>query len=160
MKEPSPLQTELDEIFMRLALQEAERAAEAGEIPIGAVVVKEGGIVGTGFNRRETRHDPTAHAEVLAIQRAAKALRRWRLTGCTLYATIAACPMCAGAAVLPRVDRVVYGAADPKGGAVGSLSAIARDPRLNHRIDVVSGVLETDCANIMRSFFRTLREKP
>lgn len=160
MKEPSLLQTELDEIFMRLALQEAERAAEAGEIPIGAVVVKEGGIVGTGFNRRETRHDPTAHAEVLAIQRAAKALGRWRLTGCTLYATIEPCPMCAGAAVLARVDRLVYGAADPKGGAVGSLYDIARDPRLNHRIDVVSGVLETDCANIMRSFFRSLREKP
>lgn len=144
---------------MRLALQEAEQARQIGEIPIGAVVVKDGGVVGVGFNRRETWHDPTAHAEVIAIRRASKALGRWRLTGCTLYATIEPCPMCAGAAVLARVDRLVYGAADPKGGAVDSLYNLARDERLNHRIDVVSGVLEAECANIMRSFFRSLREK-
>lgn len=144
---------------MRLALQEAEQARQIGEIPIGAVVVKDGGVVAAGHNRRETWHDPTAHAEVIAIRRAAKTLGRWRLTGCTLYVTIEPCPMCAGAAVLARIDRLVYGAADPKGGAVGSLYNIACDERLNHRIDVAAGVLAEECADMMRSFFRSLREK-
>jgi tRNA(adenine34) deaminase len=147
----------MDETWMSEALAEARRAASEGEVPIGAVVVCEGQIVGRGRNARERLHDPTAHAEVLALQQASQALRRWRLTGTTVYATLEPCPMCAGALVNARVDRLVYAVPDPKAGAVGTLFDIARDPRLNHRIEVTSGVLAVECGDLLRGFFRGKR---
>lgn len=147
-----------DEQLMRLALEEARMAFAAGEVPIGAVVVGPGGeVLGRGHNLRETLQDPTAHAEVLAIREAARNAGSWRLTGTTLYATIEPCPMCAGALVLARVERLVYGAADPKAGAVDSLLDVVRDERLNHRLEVAFGVLEDECAGLMRAFFQRLR---
>jgi tRNA(adenine34) deaminase len=147
----------MDETWMSEALAEARRAASEGEVPIGAVVVCEGQIVGRGRNARERLHDPTAHAEVLALRQASQALRRWRLTGTTVYATLEPCPMCAGALVNARVDRLVYAVPDPKAGAVGTLFDIARDPRLNHRIEVTSGVLAAECGDLLRGFFRAKR---
>jgi tRNA(adenine34) deaminase len=147
----------MDETWMSEALAEARRAAAEGEVPIGAVVVYEGQIVGRGRNARERLHDPTAHAEVLALQQASQALRRWRLTGTTVYATLEPCPMCAGALVNARVDRLVYAVPDPKAGAVGTLFDIARDPRLNHRVEVTSGVLAVECGDLLRGFFRGKR---
>jgi tRNA(adenine34) deaminase len=147
----------MDETWMSEALAEARRAASEGEVPIGAVVVCEGQIVGRGRNARERLHDPTAHAEVLALRQASQALRRWRLTGTTVYATLEPCPMCAGALVNARVDRLVYAVPDPKAGAVGTLFDIARDPRLNHRIEVTSGVLAVECGDLLRGFFRGKR---
>lgn len=144
---------------MRLALEEARRAGDAGDVPVGAVVVRNGEVIGRGHNRREQDNDPTAHAEVLAIRAAAVAVGAWRLTGSTLYVTIEPCPMCAGALVLARVDRVVYGATDPKTGAAGSLWNIVHDERLNHRMQVTTGVLEEECRDIIRSFFRKRREQ-
>lgn len=146
-----------DVTWMRAALAEAERAFAIGEVPIGAVIVSGGRIVGKGHNLRETDQDPTAHAEVVAIREAARTLGSWRLTGCTLYATIEPCPMCAGAIVLARIERVVYGAADPKAGAVDTLYDLLRDDRLNHRADVVAGVLEDECRALMQAFFKRLR---
>src|SRR5690625_5062364 len=148
-----------DEQWMQLALKEAQLAASFGEVPVGAVVVRNGVVIGRGHNRREQDNDPTAHAEVIAIRQAAEALGAWRLTGCTLYVTIEPCPMCAGALVLARLDRLVYGAADPKTGATGSLWNIVQDERLNHRLDVTAGVLESECRDVIRSFFRQRRER-
>src|ERR671936_1204979 len=128
----------MDATWMAEALAEARKAAADGEVPIGAVVVHDGRIVGRGRNARETRRDPTAHAEVLALQEAARALQRWRLTGTTVYATLEPCPMCAGALVNARVDRLVYAVADPKAGAAGTLFDIVREPRLNHRMEGTS----------------------
>ena len=147
-----------DVTFMRAALTQAEKALEIGEVPIGAVVVCHGRIVGEGHNLRERDNDPTAHAEVIAIRQAASRLGSWRLTGCSLYVTIEPCPMCAGALVLARVERLIYGAADPKAGAVDSLYNIVRDARLNHRMDVTAGVLQSECAALMQAFFRRLRK--
>jgi tRNA(adenine34) deaminase len=149
----------MDASWMAEALAEARKAAADGEVPIGAVVVHDGRVVGRGRNERETRRDPTAHAEVLALQEAAQSLQRWRLTGTTVYATLEPCPMCAGALVNARVDRLVYAVADPKAGAAGTLFDIARDPRLNHRIEVVSGVMAAECAELLTSFFRSRRTK-
>src|SRR5438105_2290644 len=143
----------MDETFMAEALAEARRAAAEGEVPIGAVLVAEGRIVGRGRNARERLQDPTAHAEVLALQQAARALGRWRLTGATVYATLEPCPMCAGALVNARVDRLVYAVEDPKAGAAGSLFDIARDGRLNHRLDVRRGVRAGECGELLRQFF-------
>lgn len=148
-----------DEQWMQLALEEAQLAASFGDVPVGAVVVRDGVVIGRGHNRREQDNDPTAHAEVIAIRQAAEALGAWRLTGCTLYVTIEPCPMCAGALVLARLDRLVYGAADPKTGATGSLWNIVQDERLNHRLDVTAGVLESECREVIRSFFRQRRER-
>jgi len=148
-----------DEVWMRLALEEARRAAEGGDVPVGAVVVRDGQVIGRGHNRREQDGDPTAHAEILAIRAASEALGAWRLTGSTLYVTIEPCPMCAGALVLARIDRLVYGAADPKAGAAGSLWNIVQDERLNHRLQVTAGVLEDECREIIQSFFRERRVK-
>ena len=145
--------------FMREALHAAEQAAGQGEVPVGAVVVKDGEIVATGFNLRESIQDPTAHAELLAIRRAAAALGSWRLDGCTVYVTLEPCAMCAGAMVLARIEGCVYGCRDPKGGFMGSLGDLASDPRLNHRFPVVEGVLEQECAEVLRSFFRALRRR-
>ncbi|HEY3394324.1 MAG TPA: tRNA adenosine(34) deaminase TadA [Lacipirellulaceae bacterium] len=147
------------EAFMRMALREAEVAFEADEVPIGAVVVHEpaaGGrprVIASAHNQREQLHDPTAHAEMIAITQAAEALGNWRLADCTLYVTLEACPMCAGAMVLARLPRVVYGAADPKAGAVATLYRLLDDPRLNHRAEVIGGVLGEACGEILSRFF-------
>jgi tRNA(adenine34) deaminase len=142
---------------MAEALAEARAAAKTGEVPVGAVVVHEGRIVARAHNRRETDADPLAHAEILALREAARVLGRWRLTGCTLYVTLEPCTMCAGAVVLSRIDRLVFGATDPKAGAVGSLYDVPRDPRLNHRPEVDGGVLAEDCAAVLQGFFRARR---
>lgn len=148
-----------DEKFMLEALKEALKAEKKGEVPVGAVVVKEGKVISRGHNLRETTHDPTAHAEIIAIKKAAKKLKNWRLTGCTLYVTIEPCPMCASAIVLARIDRVVYGTEDPKAGAVKSLYELLNDKRLNHQVkEVVSGILKEECSKIIKSFFKNLRE--
>jgi tRNA(adenine34) deaminase len=140
---------------MRLALAEAGRAAAAGDVPVGAVVLgPDGEPLATGHNEREQTGDPTAHAEVVAIRRAAERLGGWRLTGCTLVVTLEPCTMCAGAITQSRVDRVVYGARDEKAGAAGSLWDVVRDRRLNHRPEVILGVLEAECAAVLTDFFR------
>ncbi|OKJ74181.1 CMP deaminase [Streptomyces sp. CB02460] len=140
---------------MRRALGEADRAAATGDVPVGAVVLgPDGALLATGHNEREATGDPTAHAEVLALRRAAAALGEWRLSGCTLVVTLEPCTMCAGALVQARVDRVVYGARDEKAGAAGSLWDVVRDRRLNHRPEVVAGVLEAECAAPLTAFFR------
>ena len=143
---------------MAEALAEARQAAAEGEVPIGSVVVFDGRIVGRGRNARERLHDPTAHAEVLALQDAARSLGRWRLTGATIYATLEPCPMCAGALVNARIDRLVYAVADPKAGAAGTLFDIPRDARLNHQVQVASGVLANECGELLKEFFRARRK--
>jgi tRNA(adenine34) deaminase len=143
---------------MRLAIDEAQAAQVTGDVPIGAVVVGPAGdVIGRGRNAREAEGDPTAHAEILALRAASAAVGSWRLEGCTLVVTLEPCAMCAGAAVLARVARLVYGTADPKGGAVGSLWDLVRDRRLNHRPEVVSGVLADECAALLREFFDAQR---
>lgn len=146
-----------DERFMALALEEARAAAEEGEVPIGAVVVHDGQVVARAHNRRELDEDPSAHAEFSAMVAASKALGRWRLTGCTVYVTLEPCLMCAGLMVNGRIDRCVYGAPDPKGGALGTLYDVSHDERLNHEFEVTSGVLEEQCADELRAFFRQRR---
>ncbi|MEU5094811.1 tRNA adenosine(34) deaminase TadA [Streptomyces sp. NPDC020996] len=142
---------------MRLALAEAEQAGRGGDVPVGAVVLAQDGttVLAAGHNEREATGDPTAHAEVLAIRRAAAGLGGWRLSGCTLVVTLEPCTMCAGALVQSRVDRVVYGARDEKAGAAGSLWDVVRDRRLNHRPEVIEGVLADDCARLLTDFFRS-----
>ena len=147
-----------DQRWMRLAIAEAERAAAMGEVPVGAVVVRGGEIVGRGHNRREVDGDPLAHAELLAIRRASQEIGGWRLSGCTLYVTLEPCAMCAGALVNSRVDRLVYGAPDPKAGYCGSLGDLARDERLNHRLEVTAAVLEDECGDLLKEFFEGLRK--
>ena len=146
-----------DEAYMRLALEEAAAAGAEGEVPIGAVVVCDGEVVARAHNRRETDADPSAHAEFSAMVAAARELGRWRLTGCTVYVTLEPCLMCAGLMVNARVDRCVYGAADPKGGALGTLFDVSHDPRLNHAFEVTPGVLADEAADQLRSFFRERR---
>ena len=149
--------TEADEKYMRVALEEAALAASEDEVPIGAVVVCDGRIVARAHNRRELDRDPSAHAEFRAMLDAARELDRWRLSGCTVYVTLEPCLMCAGLMVNARVDRCVFGAADPKGGALGTLFDGSHDPRLNHEFEVTSGVLEQECADVLRRFFRAKR---
>jgi tRNA(adenine34) deaminase len=146
-----------DEYFMRLALREASRALEHGDIPVGAVVVKDGEVVGTGHNEREVRGDPTAHAEMIALRDAARLLGSWRVLDSVLYVTLEPCAMCAGAIVLARVPRVVFGTPDPKAGAAGSVLDVLAEPRLNHRPQVESGLMAEDCAVLLRSFFASRR---
>jgi len=146
-----------DEYFMDLALVQAAEAAREGEVPIGAVLVKDGAVLAADRNRREVCKDATAHAEILVIRRAGEVLGGWRLSGCTLYVTLEPCPMCAGAMVLARIDRLVIGALDPKGGAAGSLYDIVRDTRLNHRIEVTCGIREEKSALLLQRFFRERR---
>lgn len=152
-----------DRIWMLEALAEARRAAEIGEVPIGAVIVRETvrgeEIVGRGHNRREIDRDPLAHAEILAIRQAAAKVAGWRLTGCTMYVTLEPCAMCAGALVNSRVERLVYGAADPKAGWCGTLGNLVQDPRLNHRLAMTAGVLEEESAALLRGFFASLRKR-
>lgn len=145
--------------FMRMALQQAEAALEAEEVPVGAVVVYEGRVVGAAHNQRETLRDATAHAEIIAITQASQALASWRLDDCTLYATLEPCPMCAGAILQARIPLLVYGATDPKAGAVDTLYRLLDDPRLNHRTEVISGLLAEPCGDVLTSFFRAQREK-
>jgi len=148
-----------DEHFMRLALAQAALAEVVGEVPIGAVVVCDGAVVASGYNRREADFDPAGHAELIAIREAARELGRWRLTGCTVYVTLEPCPMCAGLMHQARIDRCVFAAPDPKAGALGSLYDLHDDERLNHRFEVTAGILETESAQMLRGFFRRLREK-
>jgi tRNA(adenine34) deaminase len=146
-----------DEHFMRLALREADRALAHDDVPIGAVVVFGGEVIGAGHNERELRQDPTAHAEILALRESSRRLGTWRLLGATLFVTLEPCAMCAGAIVLARVARVVYGTPDPKAGAAGSVLDVLAEPRLNHRPAVETGVLEDECAEVLRAFFRARR---
>lgn len=148
-----------DEFYMGKAIEEAKIAAAVREIPVGAVVIYQKKAIARAYNLRETLPCATAHAELLAIEKACRALGRWRLTGCTLYVTVEPCPMCAGAIVNSRLDRVVYGCDDPKGGAVRSLFQIVDNPALNHRVEVTAGVRADECAAIMRDFFRSRRQK-
>lgn len=146
-----------DVAWMRVALDEAAAAEAHGDVPVGAIVVRGGEVIAQAHNRREVDDDPTAHAEVLAIRSAATALGSWRLDGCTLVVTLEPCTMCAGAVVLARVPRVVWGATDPKAGAAGSLYDVLDDDRLNHRCSVTSGVLAQECGDVLRAFFRARR---
>jgi len=146
-----------DQEAMLEALALARAAAARGEVPVGAVALLDGDVVGHGMNQREGAHDPTAHAELLAIQRAARKLGRWRLTGVTLYVTLEPCAMCAGAMVLARIDRLVFAASDPKAGAAGSLLDLTQDPRLNHRFPVERGLLADEAGELLRAFFRARR---
>ncbi|MBI5683256.1 MAG: nucleoside deaminase [Deltaproteobacteria bacterium] len=145
--------------FMSLALKEAEKAKKKEEVPIGCVVVHNNKVIAKGHNLRETKNDPTLHAEIIAIKKASRKLGAWRLTGVTVYATVEPCLMCIGALVLARVNKLVFGAYDKKAGACGSIYDISKDGRLNHRIEVISGVMEKECRNIMRAFFRELRNE-
>ena len=145
-------------IFMEQALQEAKKAYHIEEVPIGAVIVKDGEIIARGHNLRETYKDPTLHAEIVAIREDAKKLGGWRLSGCELYVTIEPCPMCAGAIIQARIERVIYGARDPKAGCAGSLYNLLTDFRFNHRADVVPGVMEEECRGILQKFFRDKRQ--
>ena len=154
-----PAARDQDEAFMRMALQAAQEAEVKGDLPVGAVLVHEGRVIARAGNARRVHCDPTAHAELRVLREGARVLGDWRLQGCTLYATLEPCAMCAGAIVLARLDRVVYAAADPKGGAVRSLYRLVEDPRLNHRADVTPGVLGAEAGAMLTAFFRDLREK-
>ena len=146
-----------DSFWMQEALAEAHQAAAMGEVPVGAVVVRDGVVVGRGFNRRETDGDPLAHAEILAIRQAAQQVGNWRLVGCELYVTLEPCAMCAGALVNSRVERLVFATRDPKAGYCGSLGNLVRDERLNHRVEVVEGILADEAGALLRDFFASLR---
>ena len=146
-----------DERFMRLAIAEAERALAHDDVPIGAVVVHDGAVIGAGHNERELRQDPTAHAEAIALRAAAAALGSWRVLDSTLYVTLEPCAMCAGAIVLARVPRVVYGTTDPKAGAAGTVLDVLAEPRLNHRPEVAAGLLAGECADLLTGFFGSRR---
>lgn len=148
-----------DEMYMTMALEEARAAQAIGEVPIGAVVVCEGAVVASGHNRREIDADPSAHAEFIAIREAARKLGRWRLSDCTVYVTLEPCPMCAGLMHQARIERCVYGADDPKAGAVGTLYDLSSDERLNHRFAVTRGVLAEECGGLLSAFFKEIREQ-
>jgi tRNA(adenine34) deaminase len=148
-----------DEGWMRRAIEEARAAEARGEVPVGAVIVRAGEMISTGHNLTHTLQDPSAHAEMVAIRRAAQAIGHWRLLDCTLYVTLEPCAMCAGAIVLARIPDLVFGAADPKAGMCGSLEDLVRDPRLNHRVRLTSGVLEAECGELLRAFFRARRTR-
>ncbi|MFB3738535.1 MAG: tRNA adenosine(34) deaminase TadA [Candidatus Velamenicoccus archaeovorus] len=148
---------ELDQRLMRLALEEAERAAGWGDVPVGAVIARGEEVLGRAGNQREHRNDPTAHAEILALRQASEVLGTWRLEGCAIYVTLEPCAMCAGALVLARVERLVLGAADPKAGFAGSLGDLVRDPRLNHRVVVEAGLLAEECGALLKAFFHDRR---
>jgi tRNA(adenine34) deaminase len=147
----------LDEHFMRLAIREGERALEHDDVPVGAVVVRDGEVLGAAHNERELRADPTAHAEMLALREAARACGQWRLVNCVLYVTLEPCAMCAGAIVLARIPRVVFAASDPKAGAAGSVLDVLAEPRLNHRPEVSGGLLSEPAAELLRAFFSSRR---
>lgn len=152
-------QQEADAYFMGLALEQAKLAAQHDEVPIGAVVVYEGKVISTGYNRREIDNDPAGHAEFIALKKSSEYLGVWRLSGCTVYVTLEPCLMCAGLMYQARIDRCVYGAADPKAGALGSLYSINADERLNHVFEVVSGIRSEECAELLKTFFREKRQR-
>ncbi|WNF37108.1 tRNA adenosine(34) deaminase TadA [Bacillaceae bacterium IKA-2] len=145
--------------FMKLAIESAKKAEEINEVPIGAVIVKDGKVVATAYNLRETEKRAIAHAELLAIDQACKNLNTWRLTDCTLYVTLEPCSMCAGAIIQSRIDRVVFGAMDPKAGCVGSIYNLLSEPRFNHQCEIESGVLAEECGQLLSNFFRKLRKR-
>jgi tRNA(adenine34) deaminase len=146
-----------DEKYMKIAISAAQIAEENGDVPIGAVIVYKNQIIGKAYNQREQLKDPTAHAEIIALTQAASFMESWRLPGCTIYVTLEPCPMCAGALVLARIDRLVYGCDDPKTGACKSLYNIVQDERLNHRLEVKSGVLAAECSKLLQEFFQRRR---
>ncbi|MCL2225044.1 MAG: tRNA adenosine(34) deaminase TadA [Defluviitaleaceae bacterium] len=148
-----------NEYYMKIALEEARRGFDMGEVPIGCIIVYEGEIIGRGANERATRKNVLCHAEITAISQACDALGDWRLEGCRLYVTLEPCPMCAGAIVQARIPVVVYGAKSPKAGCVGSIYNLLDEPRFNHQAEVISGVCEDECANLMSEFMQTLRKK-
>jgi len=148
-----------DAYWMGIALREAKKAGDRGEIPIGAVVVKDGVAVGRGYNRREGKRDPVAHAEIIAIRQAARRMGNWRLTGATLYVTLEPCLMCMGAILLARIDTLVFGCFDPKAGAAGSLYDLSGDARLNHRVSLVAGIRGAECSAVLSGFFAALRKE-
>src|SRR4051812_23729807 len=148
-----------DERWMRLALQEARAAEALGEVPVGAVIVRGGELIATGHNLTHTLQDPTTHAEMVAIRRAAQVIGHWRLLECTLYVTLEPCAMCSGAIVLARIPRLVYAAADPKAGMSGSLDNLVQYPRLNHRVELTTGVLADEAGDMLRAFFRARRKR-
>ncbi|WP_054025869.1 tRNA adenosine(34) deaminase TadA [Bacillus sp. FJAT-28004] len=148
-----------DQRWMLEAIEEAKKAEQIGEVPIGAVIVRNNEIIGRGFNLRETRFDPTAHAEMVAIRDACDRIGAWRLLDCTLYVTLEPCPMCAGAIVQSRVKRVVYGTTDPKAGCAGTLMNLLQEPRFNHETELTSGILQPECSNLLTQFFRRLRKR-
>ncbi|ACB59504.1 CMP/dCMP deaminase zinc-binding [Exiguobacterium sibiricum 255-15] len=150
---------ERHEHYMRLAIEEAKKAKAIGEVPIGCVIVKGDEVIATGYNHRETNHQATAHAELLAIEEACNKLANWRLEGCELYVTLEPCPMCAGAIMLSRIEHVIFGAVDPKGGCCGTLMNLVQDERFNHVSQLTGGVLEQECGEMLTSFFRELRAK-
>lgn len=152
------IRTQEDQHWMQAAIAEARLAEQSGEVPIGAVIVREGQIIGRGHNLRESKHDPTAHAELEAIRDACEQLGAWRLLDCTLYVTLEPCPMCAGAIVQSRLKRVVYGTDDPKAGCAGTLMNLLQEPRFNHETELTSGVLQPECAQLLTQFFRQLRK--
>ncbi len=152
-------QNKLDTYFMNLALAQAKKAEELDEVPIGAVVVYENQVIAQGYNRREVDNDPAGHAEFIAMKQASEKLGVWRLSGCTVYVTLEPCLMCAGLMYQARIDRCVYGAADPKAGALGSLYSVNEDDRLNHTFDVTSGVCSQECAAVLRTFFQNKRKR-
>ncbi|MBQ3391977.1 MAG: tRNA adenosine(34) deaminase TadA [Lachnospiraceae bacterium] len=148
-----------DSHYMKLALKQAEKALALGEVPIGALIVCDGKIIGRGYNRRNTDHTTLAHAEITAIRKACRKLGDWRLEGCTLYCTLEPCPMCAGALVQSRIDRVVIGAGSPKSGCAGTLLNILQNPDFNHQAEITSGVLQKECTEILQRFFKDLRRR-
>ncbi len=160
LNELPPEEREAHEYWMREAIAEARKAEALGEVPIGAVIVRHGEIIGRGYNLRETTMDSTAHAEMVAIREASIALNSWRLLDCRLYVTLEPCPMCAGAMVQSRVPLTVYGTTDPKAGCAGTLMNLLEEPRFNHRTEVIQGILQEECADLLTSFFRRLRQKP
>jgi tRNA(adenine34) deaminase len=153
------LEKNQDELYMREAIAEAQKAGEAGEVPIGAVIVVDGEIISRAHNLRETNQSSIAHAEVLAIEEACRKLGTWRLEGAELYVTLEPCPMCAGAVMLSRIQRVIYGAADPKGGCAGTFMNLLQDERFNHQSELTTGVLEEECGSLLSDFFRQLRAR-
>lgn len=148
-----------DEYYMKLAIEEAKKAQKLGEVPIGAIIVKNNEVIASAHNLRETAQLPTAHAEHIAIERVSKVVGSWRLEECRLYVTLEPCVMCAGAIVMSRIPKVVYGATDPKGGCSGSLMNLLEESQFNHRAEIVKGVLEQECGDLLRNFFRELRLK-
>ena len=147
----------MDDHYMRLALQQAQQAQAEDEVPVGAIILHQDRIIAAAYNQREQLHDPTAHAEMIAITQAAEAIGDWRLEHCTMYVTLEPCPMCAGAILQSRIPRLIYGATDPKGGAVNSLYSLLTDSRLNHTVQVTGGILAEECGSILTHFFRNKR---
>lgn len=149
----------VDEKYMQIALKEAEKAEKKGEVPIGAVIVHDEKVIATGFNLRETTQTTLSHAELIAIEKANKVMKSWRLEDCTLYVTLEPCPMCAGAIVQSRIKRVVYGASDPKAGCAGTLMNLLQEDKFNHQVEITTGVLKEECSALLTDFFRQLRKK-